>query len=71
MRISSLFSGYQSLGLAFTLLLSACTPGSGADEPLGNAREAVFVNGGFETGGSGGAFATPPSWTHEKTHFIK
>jgi len=61
MRISSLFSGYQSLGLAFTVLLGACTPGSGpADEPLGSAQGAVFVNGSFETGAPGVA---PPSWT--------
>ena len=61
MRISSLVSGCQALGLAFSLLLSACTPGSGpSDEPLGNAQEAVFVNGGFETGAAGIA---PPSWT--------
>jgi hypothetical protein len=61
MRTSSLISGCQRLGLAFTLLLGACTPGGGpADEPLGSAQEAVFVNGGFETGAAGVA---PQSWT--------
>jgi len=61
MRISSLISGCQRTGLAFTLLLGACTPGAGpADEPLGTTQEAVFVNGGFETGAAGVA---PPSWT--------
>ncbi|MEI9950294.1 MAG: hypothetical protein WDO74_15275 [Pseudomonadota bacterium] len=61
MRISKLFSGRQPLALALTLLLAACTPGSGpSDEPLGNAREAVFMNGGFEAPGVGIA---PPSWT--------
>ncbi|MEI9937923.1 MAG: hypothetical protein WDO69_11960 [Pseudomonadota bacterium] len=61
MRISSLFSGCQRLGLAFSFLLfGACTPGSGpADEPVGNAHEAVFTNGGFEIGGT--AITAP--WT--------
>ncbi|HEX2670484.1 MAG TPA: hypothetical protein VHM25_06415, partial [Polyangiaceae bacterium] len=61
MHKPSFFSGHQRLGLALSLLLAACTPGAGpSDEPLGNAQEAVFVNGGFETGTAGTA---PPSWT--------
>jgi len=43
------------------LLLSACAPGAGpSDEPLADTRQAVFVNGSFETGAAGVA---PPSWT--------
>jgi len=61
MRISRFFSAWKGLGFAFGSLLGACTPGAGpADEPLGNTQEAVFVNGGFETGAAGIA---PPSWT--------
>ena len=57
----SLFSSFQGLALASTLLLFACAPGSGpSDEPVSNSREAVFVNGGFETGA---ANVAPPSWT--------
>jgi len=67
MRISSLFSGCQSLGLAGALLLNACMSGSApSDEPVGNAREALFTNGGFELGlgGTGGTSGiAPPSWT--------
>ncbi|HEY2406477.1 MAG TPA: hypothetical protein VGI10_10775 [Polyangiaceae bacterium] len=47
-----------ALGLALTLVLSACAPG--ADEPVGESRSAVVTNGGFETGAAG---AAPPSWT--------
>ncbi|HKO50498.1 MAG TPA: hypothetical protein VJV79_22400, partial [Polyangiaceae bacterium] len=63
MRSPSLFSGVRRFGFGFTLasLLGACVPGSGPlDEPVGSAQEAVFINGGFETGAAGIA---PPSWT--------
>lgn len=60
MHKSSFFSGHRPLGLLLSLVLGACTPGMGTDEPLGSAQESVFVNGGFETGTAGNA---PPSWT--------
>jgi len=67
MRGFSLVSGIQRFGFAFasacTLagLLGACASSSGPpDEPLGNARQSLFVNGSFETGAAGIA---PPSWT--------
>jgi len=51
MHNPSFFSGYQRLGFALSLLLAACTPGMGpSDEPVDNARAAVFTNGDFETG---------------------
>jgi len=61
MRISKILAGWQRLGCALGLVLGACAPGAGqSDESLGTSREAVFVNGGFETGAAGIA---PPSWT--------
>ena len=60
MKNRSHFQGLKLLGLATTLLLGSCTPGGVADEPLADAREATFVNGGFESGAAG---VPPPGWT--------